>query len=140
MVNTSKIENSGPLLACLALAGKKVSPRLLARFAACNAHTQHAPRIPAGTHTYAVVYTRAPCITRPRTDPRPEEEKVKVFRKNDNLVHTYTYHCTGKIPPSFDLPTLKPCTCLVQILLWTNIYLVQRFTEVFVYLPLRKVW
>ena len=63
--------------AWLALAGRKANPRRHARFRDFE-HPEHAPRSPAGTHTWAVVYTRPPCMLRSQErEKRPAAGREK---------------------------------------------------------------
>ena len=52
-------------MSCSALALRKATPWLLARFSNFE-RPEHAPRSPAWTHTCAVVYGRCPCVPRNR--------------------------------------------------------------------------
>ena len=73
------------------LPGWKASPRLRAKFRDFGG-PEHAPRSPAGTHTCALVYTRAPCVCRSRVRGKKKPEwGVKVFRKTVKLIPIHTY-------------------------------------------------
>ena len=62
---------------------EKTIPWLLARFRDIE-RPEHAPRSPAGTQTYTVVYRRASCVLRSRereNGPTAGREKVADVRK-----------------------------------------------------------
>ena len=66
------------------VAPRKATPCLLARFRDFE-RPEHAPRSPAGTHTCAVMYRRAPCVPRSRErEKRPTgagEKRANVKNK-----------------------------------------------------------
>ena len=72
-------------LTCSALAPRKLTPYLLARFRDFE-RPEHAPRSPPGTQTWAAVYRRAPCVPRNRErEKRPTgagEKRANVKKKN----------------------------------------------------------
>ena len=78
--------------AWLALAGRKALPRLVARFRNFE-RPEHAPRIPAGTHTCAVVYRRPPCVpcSREREKNSRPELKVLYSAKRAHFIHLHMY-------------------------------------------------
>ena len=65
------------LFSCLVVAGQNASPLLLARFREYG-RPKHAPRSPAGTHTCAVVYTRAACVPRTQEGEKPPAAGIEI--------------------------------------------------------------
>ena len=68
----------------MAIARRKAIPRLLARSHYFE-RPEHAPWSPAGTHTCATVYTRAPAYPAAegaRNDPRPAEQGMQMCKNS----------------------------------------------------------
>ena len=114
--------------AWLALAGRKALPRLVARFRNFE-RPEHAPRIPAGTHTCAVVYRRPPCVpcSREREKNSRPELKVLYSAKRAHFIHLHMYGRFVQLRYFFSKGSVDYRFCSAAVVFWGHFVQLRHF-------------